>query len=312
MKNIIIMPLAIALLTAGCAKKPGGSMQSSSFVASAGLANVADIGMIVYQPAGFGHLPMPQRMPLRSKPMLITASPDITAIFNAVSQPDGKAQTREARNNRLAFIGRKGQIVMYGITTPTIYGCDIAREQSSEKLGPALTTALKRAKVVKLTLTSPVQSVSYHNAGTVTRAVAVENQALQELLGQYSPLVLKGNRRCIADEIQRQIQKTPRCLSVKLTKPDAFDAIVITEESEWPPKVYDANARLERVEFDTITIFSEGNGLARFVFTDTRSNECLFTDPVRSLRLVKEAQGRNLPVYGPDLFDEVVSEIKKQ
>jgi hypothetical protein len=123
---------------------------------------------------------------------------------------------------------------------------------------------------------------------------------------------LKGNRHCKADEIQQQKQKTPRYLLVKLTKPDAFDAIVAVKDSEWPPKVYDTNSRLERVSFDTITIFSEGNGFARVVFTNTRSNECLFTDPIRSLRLLKEAQGRNPPVYGPDLFDEVVSEIKKQ
>ena len=76
--------------------------------------------------------------------------------------------------------------------------------------------------------------------------------------------------------------------------------------------MYDTSARLERVRFDTITVFSESNGLVLFVFTDTQSHGCLFADPVNSLKLVKEAQGRNPPVYGPDLFDGVVSETGKR
>lgn len=255
---------------------------------------------------------MPSTMSLRGKPYQITSLTDVRAIADALNHPDRKGVSRMARNNRLAVIHNDGTVVIYGITAPSnVFGCDITTTSGSKKLGSALIAALNRARVVKLTLASPIRNASYHDAGGTTHSVSVGNQALQELMGQYSPLVLKGNRRCKMGKMQQLVQHTPRFLTVKLTKPDTFEAIVMTKESEWPPKVYDTNARLERVKFDTITIFSEGSGLTRFVFTDTQSNECLLADPVRSLRLVKEAQGRNPPVYGPDLFDEVVSGMKK-
>lgn len=310
--GVMIIMLAFTLSISGCAKNSGSSGALPTGLMSANQVNKANVRMVVYQIAGYGHLPMSPLQPLRGVPKEITSQGDIQSIVDALNQPTGKAFTRMARNNRLAVVGQNGQVVMYGIAGYTNQGCDITAQDSSSKLMPALRAATTRAQVVKLTLASPVQSVSYHDAGGTTRSVSVGNQALQELLGQYSPLVLKGNRRCKMGEMRQLIQHTPRFLTIKLTKPDAFEAIVGAKDSEWPPNVYDTNSRLERVNFDAITIFSEGNGLARFVFTDTRSNECLFTDSIGALKLVKEAQGRKPPVYGPDLFDEVVSETKKQ
>ncbi len=294
MKSMCIM-MGLMLLTAGCGNRPNGA---------------ADIRMVVCQ-SGIGFLPMPPQTPLRWPPQQITAQTDIAAILDAVDHPDGKAFTRFARNTRLAFVRKNGQVVMYGIARGGLIGCDIAPDKSSKKLSPALMAALTQAQIVKLTLASPIKSLSYHDAGGATKSASTRNQALQELLGYYSPIVLKGNHRCKASEIQKQVKRTPRFLTVKLAKPDTFDAIVWTKESEWPPNLYDTNSRLEKIRFDTITIFSESNGLSRFVFTDTQSGECLFTDPVRSLKLVKEAIGRNPPVYGPDLFEEVVSTLTK-
>ncbi len=309
---IMIMMVALTLSISGCAKKPGAlSGTQPTGLVSASQVNAANARLVIYQAAGYGHLPMSPLQPLRGVPKEITNQGDVQSIVDALNHPDGKAFTRMARNNRLAVVGQNGQVVMYGIGGSTNQGCDITALNSSSKLMPALRLATTRARIARLTLASPVKNLSYHDAGGTTRSASAKNQALQELLAYYSPLVLKGNRRCEASEIQKQAQHTPRFLTVKLAKPDAFDAIVMTKDSEWPPKLYDTNARLERVRFDTITIFSEGNGLSRFAFTDTQSGECLFTDPVNSLRLVKEAQGRNPPVYGPDLFEEVVSTLTK-
>lgn len=312
MKYAIAVALFAALVVGGCGRKSNGGTQLAGLVTTRGLANAGDIRMIVYQPAGFGPLPMPSQMPLRGEPLKITAPSDVMAIFDAVNVPSGHAETRQARNNRLALIGRTGEVVVFGITTPTIYGCDITREHASAKLGPALISALKRAKIAKFALTSPVQSATYRNGAGASCPIQVTNRAmLYELLSHYSPLALKGNRRCRTDELRRHSRRVPHFITVRLARPDTFEAVVASRNQEWPPNVYDSSTRLEQVKFDTITVFHEGNGLVRLVFTDTQTNECLFSDPVGSLRLLKAAQGRNPPVYGPDLFDQVVAEMKK-
>jgi len=270
--------------------------------------------MVIYQ-SGTGFLPMPSQKPLYWPPQEIAAQSDVAAILDGVNHPDSKAFTRFARNNRLAFVRNNGQVVMYGIAPGGFLGCDITRDESSKKLGPGLPAALARAQVVKFAPTSPILSVSYHDSGTdrqvPSAAIARSKKLLLELLNCYSPLALKGNKHCGASEVRDYAKRMPRFLTIRLAKPDSFEAIVATKEIEWPPDTYDTSSRLEQVGFDTITAFSESNGLTRFIFADSKSNEYLFADPVNSLRPVKEAQGHNPRVYGPDLFDEVVSEMRK-
>lgn len=306
----MVMVVALAVSISGCGEKPDAlSATQPTELVSANQVNAKDARLVIYQVAGYGHLPMSPLQPLRGVPREITNQSDVQSIVDALNHPDGKAFTRMARNNRLAVVGQNGQVVMYGIGSYTNQGCDITAQDSSSKLMPALRVATTRARIARPTLASPAKSLSYHDTGGPTRSAYGNNQALQELLAHYSPLVLKGNRRCEASEIQTHARHTPRFLTVKLARSEAFDAIVMAKDSEWPPKLYDTSARLERVTFDTITIFSEGSGLARFVFADARSGQCLFTDPVNSFRLLKQAQGRNPAVYGPDLFEEVVSTL---
>jgi hypothetical protein len=313
MKGICLM-IALMLLTAGCGKKSGNT-QLNGLLTSTNSVNTAGVQMVVYQVAGYGHLPMPQQQSLRGSPREITHKDDVRVIVDALNNPDGKAFTRIARNNRLALVGQNGQVLIYGIGGGMIQGCDITAHKSSTKLPSVLRTATARARIVVLAPASSIQSISYHEAGSnrleESTAVAKSQTLLKELFRCYSPLALKGNRHCEAHDVHNHAQRVSSFLTVRLSKPDAIDAIVATGDTEWPPEVYDTSARLEEFRFDTITIFSEGKGLARFVFTDTQSGKCLFTDPVKSLRLVKEAQGRNPPVYGPDLFEEVISEMKK-
>ena len=270
MRHAAQMMLALAFLCcvcAGCARRSGGT-RSDGLPQDTGLAGQSDVRMVVYQAAGFGHLPMPPQMSLRGRPRQTTAQKGVAAIFDAVNQPDGKAQTREARNNRLAFVARDGSVAVFGITVPTtVYGSDITAEHSSKTLGTALKAAMARASIVELAPVSPVQSVSYHDgSGSSPLATGVKNPApLRELLACYSPLALKGNRPCKAVEVRKQAQRTPRFLTIKLAKPDALDAIVEAKDTDWPPKVCDTSARLEKLEFDTITVFHENDGLARFV-----------------------------------------------
>ena len=291
MRNILCFA-ALTLLVVGCGSGPHNRL-------------------VVYQSADYVQLPMPSTMPLRGQPIRITAQSDVAAIFDAVNHPDGKAFSGFARNNRLALVGEDGRIVMYGITG----NVDITRTESSTKLGPALAAALIRAQVVKLAPSSPILGLSYHDSGTdrplPSTAIAKSKKPLLELLNCYSPLALKGNKHCGPSEVRDYAKRMPRFLTIKLAKRDSFGAIVATKEIQWPPDTYDTSSRLEQVTFDTITVFSESNGLTRFIFTDSKSNACLFTDPVNSLRLVKKAHGHNPRVYGPDLFNEVVSEMRK-
>lgn len=293
--------IALTLLVAGC-----GRMSS----------NASDVRMVVYQSAGYGFLPMPSNMPLRGHPYLITARGDAQAIVDALNHPDRKGVSRMARNNRLAVVREDGTVMMYGVTAAdTINPCDITVDRSSRRLSMVLPAALTRALVAKLTPASPVKSVSYHAAGgkkQLTPAAIAKTQALlKELMKCYCPLALKGNRHCEARDVRNHAQRAPVFLTVRLAKPDAFDVIVATGTAGWPPAVYDTSGRLEQVHFETITVFQEDKGRVRFVFTDSKSSDCLFTDPVDSRRLVKQAQGHNPPVYGPDLFDEAVSSLTK-
>jgi hypothetical protein len=296
MKGTITVLLALAFVTTGCAKRPG----------------VAGVRMVVYQRAGLGHLPMPWK-PLRGQPWEIISRGDVQAITDALNHPDGKAFTRMGRNDRLAIVGQDGRVTIYGITSPDpiVGGCDITPHQSSRKLVTALPAALARARVVKLALASPVQSLSYHDAGGTTRQAPANSRALQELLGHYSPLALKGNVRCDLNFVQDYSRRVLTYFEVKLSKPSTFEAVIVPKDMAWPPEVRDTSARLEKVEFDIVRVFHEARGSVRFVFIDSRSGNCLFTDPVNSLRLVKKAQGRTPPVYGPDLFDELASAATK-
>lgn len=311
MKGICLM-MALTLLTAGCGKRAGNT-QFNGLLTSANSINTTGVQMVVYQVAGHGHLPMPQQQPLRGLPREITRKDDVQVIVDALNKPDGKAFTRMARNNRLALVGQNGQVVMYGIGGSVIQGCDVTAHKSSTKLPSALRMATARAQIVTLAPTSSVQSIKEGSRRQFASiAVAKSQTLLKELFACYSPLALKGNRHCEARDVQNHAQRVPGFLTVKLAKPDAIDAIVSTEDTEWPPETYDTSARLEHVKFDTITVFHEDNGRVRFVFTDSKGNDCLFTDPVNSLKLVKEAQGHNPPVYGPDLFNEVISMLTKQ
>lgn len=59
MKYTIAVALFAVLVAGGCGRRSNGGTQLASLVTTPGLANAGDIRMIVYQPAGFGHLPMP-------------------------------------------------------------------------------------------------------------------------------------------------------------------------------------------------------------------------------------------------------------
>jgi hypothetical protein len=298
--KMVTWTMTIAFLAAvctGCADKSG--------LLSGGPAGRSDIQMIVYQNQ-LGYW----------SPEQITQQKDIDAIYDAVNHPDGKSTSMMPRTHYLAFVKRDGSIILYA-TTPGLNGVDITADRSSKILGPALRAAEAQARTSRLTLTSPVQSVVYydsHGNKDLTAAVSGGNRALlQELLGCYSPLTLKGNQLCKSDSVRSYMQKTPVFLTIKLAKPDEFDAIIAQKKTGWDLKTYDTSLRMQHVNFDTITIFRESAGYARFVFTDNKSNECLFTETVKSMTLLKSSRPltRRGAAYGPDLFNKVVSLIEK-
>ncbi len=272
--------------------------------------------MVVYQSVGLGCLPISPKTPLRWLPFRITDQRDVAAIYDAVNHPDNKGMSIFWRNHCLAFVGQNGDVAMFVITTPSILGSAITFDRSSKKLGPTLRAAEARALVPKLALNSPVQSVAYHDlrgSRDVTPSVSRKNRRLlQDLLGCYSPLALKGNELCKSEDVQKFARRVPIFLVVKLTKADEFDAIVAQKKTDWETKTFDTSLRLQRVSFDTITIFRQYEGYALFAFTDSKSNKCLFTNPVISVTPLKVSRpvSRRGPVYGPDLFNQMISAMK--
>lgn len=324
MKHIMAITMITALLIAvgvGCGKgqndtQPHQNAQSDvSFRDSAAdkemaIPSPSDVQMVVFQAADDWHT-APGGPILKGEPKSITAGDKIAAIVDAIKNPDGRAQTRFYRNTRLAIIAKNGGIVTFGITGATVFGCDITPHKSSKKLGKTLLEALPQAQVVRLELGSPIKDVSYNEPGKKKQLdLKTVEKPLVELLKLYKPLVLRGNRRCNASDIVDHAKNYPEFITVKLAKPDSFDAVVVVQDASWPPETYNTNTRLEQVRFDTITIFDEIDDQVRFVFNDSAGNQCLFTAHMKSLRVVKEAQGRNPAVYGSDLFNDVVSTPK--
>lgn len=272
--------------------------------------------MAVYQAAGAGPLPVSSLKPLAGQPRQITSRKDVQAIADALNHPDREGVSRMGRNNRLAVVSQNGTVVMFGITGPDpVCPCDVSTSQGSRRLSTALLSALAEAQHVTLAPASPISSLSYQgaNGSDQIAGVSLAKRAglLREIFGCYSPLALKGNRRCGTREVQDYASRVPDHLTIKLVQPESMETIIETRLIQWPPEVCDRSARLTRVRYDTITVFHESGGQVRFAFSDSVRGRCLFTDPVGSRRCVKPASGRTPPVYGPDLFDEMVKDIRR-
>lgn len=310
-----LMVLATAVL-AGCGST-GGLLER------AGIASPSDVRMVVFQRAGYGHLPMNLTFPMRGQPAATSDAAQVKAFYEAINNPDGKAWTRDSRNNRLAFVTQDGQVIMFGFgggRPVKDQGPDITAEHSSSKL---MTAMLRLAHGKRQSVTIPGAQVLRIRLNIGRQITAGSTQfanaeALwRDLISCYSPLNLKGNLRCSMEEVRRHVRQAPQYLEVTLPKPAEFKAIVGPTSSTWPPSRYDTKSMFEDISYDHVYVLDvpvlspSMNRLVRFAFVDNKTGDCLITDPVDPRKLTKKARGRQPAVYGPDLFAELVSMIQR-
>lgn len=317
--GLMVAAAAVLSALAGCGAS-GGLLQR------AGIADPSDVRMVVFQGAGYGHLPMNPTYPLRGTPASTTDAAQIKAFYDAVNNPDGKAWTRQARNNRLAFVTKSGRVIMFGFgggRPVKGQGPDITAKHSSAALMTAMLGVARAKRQPAVLPKAQISSIRLNSGKQLTPADPqfAKSEALWlQLIGCYSPLNLKGNTRCSSQDLQASLRRAPQCLEVTLSKPARFEAIILPANATWPPDYYDSNGASQTIQYDRAyaldvpipnrAMFPNVSRLVRFAFVDSKTNDCLITDPIDPRRVAKKAHGRQPAVYGPDLFGEAVSAVR--
>jgi len=108
----------------------------------------------------------------------------------------------------------------------------------------------------------------------------------------------------------------PEYVEVKVKKPISYEAIVVPPDLDpnWPPLKGDNRSSLRTLEYDTVYVArlpETRKQFVRFVFTSSRTSDCLATDAVDPRAIVNYAGKFGQPAFGSDLFSELVSQIKK-
>jgi len=311
-----LMVAATAVLSALAGRGASGGL-----LQRAGIADPSDVRMVVFQGAGYGHLPMNPAYPLRGTPAATTDAAQIKAFYDAVNNPDGKAWTRQARNNRLVFVTKRGRVIVFGFgggRPVKGHGPDITAKHSSAALMTAMLSVARAKRQSAVLPRARISSIRLNNGKRLMPADPqfVKSEALwQQLISCYSPLNLKGNVRCSIQDLQGSLRQAPHYLEVTLSSPAKFEAIILPANATWPPDYYDRTGALNTIQYDRAyvldvpipnkTMFPNVSRLVTSAFADSKTGKCLFADPIDTRKVVKKAHGRQTAVHGRDSFGEM-------
>lgn len=284
----------------------------------AGILRSKDIRYVIYQP-GTSTLPESPLFP-SSPPHVIHDTTSIKAFYDAFKHPKKNPYLpKTASNSRLAFVTRNGVVLIHAVG-----GAET--KSSLVDLSNAFKTSRSRGSGVNPDTTSiphgQLQSIIYHedngkadiklHGSTISKPV--EN-LLWELTATYNPLGLKGNVLHEPKDLQRFLAKSPGYVEVVLQKPVTLDAVVVPDDLDinWPPYNGDTRARLKSLTFDRIYISQLDKSyteILQFAFQSSKTGECMFTGGIRPLE-VKAYRANNLPIYGSNLYDKLLSEVHR-
>ena len=305
----ILMSAVFLISLGGCSG--GGLVQRN------GIGSVGDVQFVIYQTSVWT-MPQPPLYPLQA-PSRIEERAAIQAFYDAMNHPTGALQLAVAPNCRLGFVTRDGRVAMFAVGGAGS-DCESCRADLTRALKMAFTgskakpgrTAIPPGALARLTY-HPGKGSRSISLGPGTRLAGMEKQ-WRYLLETYDPLSLRGNVRASQKELRKFLAWAPTYVEARLSKPILFEAIVVPPDLDpkWPPPHGDNRARLEKVEYDTIYVArlpGTRSKFVRFGFVSSRTGDCVLTDAVYPKVIVRREGNRG--IYGPDLFDEVVSALTK-
>lgn len=168
-------------------------------------------------------------------------------------------------------------------------GPDITARQSSAGLMTAMLGVARAEKQPDAVPRARISSIRLNNGKRLMPdpQFAKSESLWQKLIGCYSPLSLKGNVRCSAQDLQANLRQSPHYIEVTLSKPARFEAIILPANATWPPDYYDSDGTLATIEYDRAyamdvpisnkTMFPNVSRLVRFAFVDSKTGSGLFT-----------------------------------
>lgn len=312
--SMMIIGLFGLVSCVGCSNTP-----STGLLVSQGIPNPNQVQYVIYQTSTWT-TPQPQLFPL-NRPLMVTDRAGVAAFYDALNHPSGGLKPKTAPNARVGFVARSGRVVIFAVGG-SYRGCvscdaDIATATRAAFASPGQ----RHFNATSVPSGTLVSLVHYRQGGSAVtlkpgaRFVRVE-KTWRQLLGTYNPLNLRGNVHCSPQELRRFLAWVPEYVEAKVKKPITYDAIVVPPglEPNWPPLRGDKGSSLKTLEYDTVYVArlpETRKQFVRFVFSSSATGDCLATDAVDPRAIVNYSAKSGQPIFGPDLFNQVVSELGK-
>jgi hypothetical protein len=289
---IVIVALFVAQSCFRC-----GSSTSNGLLSGAGLRNAGSVRLVLV--AG----------------RQVTDETMIRDLYAVVEQPERDYISKLARNRQIAFVGRNGRVAYLSYSDAG----DLTDSRGSSSFMSLLWQVFSDTASQKPTHI-PIDNLSHIRVqlpGKSTALSAESNerwrsiqQPTTRLLQQWSPNNLSGCKRFR----QRQIDDlSSKFIEVKMSRPMSFETLIVPRNFEWwpPPKNVETRTRYEEIKCEIVRIISINPGVIRLAFNRMGTSNWVLSSVVGTKEFLGYGtQGQSK--LGPDLFQEVVSEIKKQ
>lgn len=283
----------------GC-NQAGSGTQAHGLLASAGLASASDVSFIVLQPGDV---------------FKVTDTTTVSQLFDAVNQPDRGFVSKMARNRLLAFVGNSGS------TAYVVYSDsgDLTAHQGSSKLMRLVRQVYSNPACKDATHipTGELSEVRVIESGKTTVASQKSGQRWKpaqasavSLIQLWNPNDLHGCKRVTKSEVDAL---SSHYVEVRFTRPTVFRTFVVPKDFEWwpPPESVETGAKYEDLKSNLVRVASVQPGQMRLAFEIVGGGTWILSPVLPTKKFLGYApQGQSR--FGTDLFEEVVSEIKKQ
>lgn len=321
LSNIIKTVIKSALLTTilvGCGSKQH-QLTSAGLLVDNGVANPDEVKFIIYQGSTWIE-PQPELFPLL-RPIKLADKEVIQTAYRSLNHPRGAVQPRTASNSRLGFVTREGHVVIFAVGGGS-GNCESAKADLTALTRIAFPTPASNHFDITTIPSGKLTQLAFYSDGGIAKVVTSAQEeeivkAWRQLQGTYNPLSLRGNIEGTRKELKKFLEWVPNYVEVRLKKPVSYEAIVVPPDLDpkWPPDRGDNRSRLKKLEYDTAYVArlpEARKDYVRFAFYSSKTGDCLFTDAVDP-RAITGYTNRYLQAnYGPDLYNELVKQIKKQ
>lgn len=291
---LLIVVTTEMLAIQGCSTS--GSTSSSGLLSGAGLKDDSSVRLILV-----GNCRVTDKAMIRD-------------LYTAVDQPDRDYISRMARSRQIAFIGNNGRVAYLSYSDAG----DLTDKQASGRLMSLLGQVFRNPACRKPTHI-PIGNLSSVQVKLPSKTAAISSQSngrwksvqqsTVKLLQQWSPNNLSGCKRFRQHEIDNLSSKY---IEVKLSRPMSFETLVVPRDFEWwpPPKSVETRTKFEKIKCETIRLISIKPETMQLAFNQAGTSDWILSSAVGTKEFLEYGpQGQSR--FGPDLFNELVSEMKK-